>query len=262
MFIRFRSELQELYDSRNILKSLVIKNLVGRYRYSVLGFGWNFVFPIVLLFVYYIVFSQIRTTSIPDYWIYLASGIFPFNYMISNLTSGSACIISNAGMVKKMYFPREIIVLSQVISSFVIMLIGYSIIFVAILITGYGVGTAIIMLPILFLLTFMFTLGFVLIFSALTVYIRDVQFFLSSISMFFLFITPMFFFFDSITGFFRLIVSINPFTYFIETFHDIVYYQSFPSSLHIISVTLLSIMSIIVGLLVFRKLNNGFVERL
>ncbi len=253
---------KEIYESRNIIKSLVFKNLFGRYKHSVLGFSWNFIMPIILLLVYFIVFNQIRVMPIPDFWIYLASGLFPFNFLITNVTSGSGCIVNNAGMIKKMYFPREIIVLSQVISTFVIMLIGYIIILIAITVSGYGFGTAIIILPVVFILTFVFTLGLVLLFSSITVYVRDVQFFLSSISIIFFFLTPMYFIFDSITGIFKILVMLNPFTYFIESFHDLVYYQSFPDVLLVSVMIVLTLLSLVTGILVFYKLESGFAERL
>lgn len=262
MFDGTRAELREIFESRNILKSLVIKNLIGRYRHSVLGFGWHFVMPIILLAVYYIAFNQIRVAPIPDFWVYLASGIFPFNFMVSNLTAGSGCIVNNAGLVKKMYFPREIIVLSQAISTFIVMLIGYAIIMIAVLATGYGVGIPIMLLPVVFFMIFVFTFGFVLLFSAITVYIRDIQYLLSSISMLFFFLTPMYFILDSINGIFRLVVSLNPMTYFIEAFHDIVYYQAIPSLYNLSVILALSVLSIIFGWLVFRKLKSGFAERL
>lgn len=262
MFTALSSEIEKMYDSRFILKSLVIRNLFGRYRNSLLGFGWHFVMPTLVLLVYYIVFTQIRATTIPNFWIYLASGLFPFNFMISNLTGGSACIINNAEIVKKMFFPREIIVLSQVISTFIIMVIGYAIVLVVIAATGFGFDVSLIMLPILLLLTLLFTLGFVLLFSSLTVFIRDIHYFLSSVSMLFFFLTPMYFLSGSITGIFSLVVSINPLTYFIESFHDIVFYQSFPDPLHFFMTIILSIVSLTMGLLVFSKLKNRFVERL
>ena len=139
--------IKEIYNSRNILKSLVIKNLIGQYRSSLLGFSWHLIMPLILLIVYYIVFTQIRASPIPDFWVYLASSLFPFTFMINNLTSGSSCIIHNANILKKMYFPREIIVLSQVISTFIIMLIGYAIVVIGILLTGFGFGISIVILP-------------------------------------------------------------------------------------------------------------------
>ena len=262
MLNEMKSELVEIYEARSILKSLVIKNLVGRYKNSVLGFAWHFVNPIILLCVYYLVFTQIRATPIPDFWIYLACGLFPFHFMLNNLTSGSSCIVNNAGMVKKMYFPREIIVLSQVISTFIIMLIGYIIVIIGVAVSGYGMNISVLFLLVLFILNFVFTLGYTLVFSAATVYIRDIQYFLSSISMAFFFLTPMYFMLDSIEGLFRVIALINPFTYFVESYHQVVYYQCMPDTITTIIVLFLSVISLIVGMLVFRKLRTGFAERL
>jgi len=260
--LNLKSTFTEIRDSRNVLKALVIKNLIGKYRNSALGFGWHFIMPIILLCTYYTVFTQIRSIPIPDFWIYLASGLFPFNFMINNLSNGSSCIVGNAGMIKKMYFPREIIVLSQVISTFIIMLIGYTIILIATIISGHGLGLSIIALPIMFILTFIFTLGYVFLFSAITVYFRDFQHFITSTSMIFFFMTPMYFLFDSITGIFRLVVSLNPLTYFIESFHEIMYYHTFPSLLNISLSIVISTLSLSIGLLVFHTLKTGFVERL
>lgn len=256
------AEIEEIYNSRYILKSLIIKNLVGRYRNSVFGFTWHFITPAIILMVYYIVFSQIRNVDITDYWIYLSSGLFPFNYMLSNLTSGPSCLISNANTIKKIYFPREIIVLSQVISTFIVMLIGFSIIIVMVFLSGHGFGLSIIYIPVALLLTFTFVFGFVLLFSALTVYVRDVQHFISSISMIFFFLTPMYFLLDSITGIFKQVVLVNPFTHYVEAYHKIIYYQTFPDALNIVITASISVLTLVVGLFIFRKLKNGFVERL
>ena len=215
-----------------------------------------------MLIVYYIVFTQIRISNIEFFWIYISSAIFPFNFMVSNLTSGSGCIVSNAGMVKKIYFPREIIVISQVISSFIVMLMGYSIVLVAVVVSGYKVGWILLMLPVMFIILVMFTLGFTMVVSALTVYVRDVQYFLSSISMVFFFMTPMYFTTDSVDGLLGTIIQINPFTYFVEAFHEIVYYVEMPSLVCIVICVALSLLSFIIGVSVFSKLKKGFAERL
>lgn len=257
-----KDDIVEVYESRNILKSLVVKNLVGRYRNSLLGFTWHFIVPLILLGVYYVVFSQIRAVPIPDFWIYLAAGIFPFNFMVNNLTSGASCVVENANLIKKMYFPREIIVLSQVISTFVIMMIGYVIVLTAVVLSGYGVSISILLLPVIFIVTFIFTTGYVLVVSAATVYVRDIQYFLSSITLIFFFLTPMYFIADSVTGVFSIIVTVNPFTYFIEAYHDIIYYQMVPDLTTMLMVVLLSSISLLVGVFVFKKLKVGFAERL
>ena len=254
--------MTELYNYRNVLKSLIVKNLVGRYKNSILGFSWHFIFPLMLLFTYYIVFTQIRTSPIANFWIFLSSALFPLNYMISNLTVGAGCIVNNAGMIKKMYFPREIIILSQILSSFIILLFSYSVVLLAMILSGYGLGISLLFVPIMFIVMLGFTTGYTLIFSALTVYIRDVQHILSSVSLAIYFLTPIYFMSDGVGGLLGTLIWFNPYTYYVEAFHQIVYFGSFPEIYHILICTLLSVTSLLLGLIVFNKLKRGFVERL
>lgn len=257
-----KDELIELYHNRNILKSLIVKNLIGRYSNSVIGFSWHFVMPLTMLAVYYVVFTEIRITPIPHFLVYLACGVFPFSFIISNLSAGAGCMVNNAPLIKKIYFPREIIVLSHVISSFIILLINYSIVIVIMIVLGHSFQLSLVMLPFLLILTFMFTLGFVLLFSALTVYVRDVQYFLSSISIIFYFITPTFFDINSTSGVLSNILWFNPVTYFIEFFHNIVYYGVIPDLYIVVITFILAITSFIIGVSIFGRLKRGFAERL
>jgi len=259
----FRDDLREIYESRNVLRSLISKNLFGRYKNSVLGFGWHFIMPVIMLIVYYVVFTQIRVSPIPDFWVYIAAGIFPFSFMISNLTGGAGTILGNSGMVKKMYFPREIIVLAYVISNFIVMVIGYTISLFIIAATGYSLKwESLLILPIVLILMAVFTIGYVLLFSSMTVYVHDIQYALNSMSMVFFFMTPMYFMADSISGILRNVIWLNPFTYYIEAFHSAVYFGEIPELKILLACTVLSLVSLMLGLIVFRRLKRGFAERL
>ena len=260
---RFLKDLKEIYEYRSIVRALVSKNLFGRYRNSVLGFGWHFVTPVVMMVVYYVVFTQVRVSPIDNFWIYIGSGIFPFTFMMSNLTGGAGAIVSNSGMVKKMYFPREIIVISQVVSSFITMIIGYAAVLVAVILGGYNVNwMALLFMPVVSLLMVLFTMGYTFFFSSLTVYARDVQYVLSSISMVFYFMTPMYFTADSVSGILGSVIWLNPFTYFVESYHNIVYSGEMPELNMLIAMVVISSISFVVGLAVFRRLKRGFAERL
>ena len=258
-----RKDLREIYESRNILRSLVSKNLFGRYKNSVLGFGWHFVMPIIMLVVYYVVFTEVRASPISDFWVYIAAGIFPFNFMVSNLTGGAGAIVGNSGMVKKMYFPREILVLAHVISNFIVMVMGYAVILIIIAVTGYPLDwVPLLLLPAILLLMALFTTGYTLLFSSLTVYARDVQYILSSVSMIFFFMTPMYFLADSVSGMLGNIIWLNPFTYYIEAFHSMVYFGEIPEMKVLLMCIILPLVSMMLGLAVFRRLKRGFAERL
>ncbi len=258
-----KSDIREVYASRNILRSLISKELFGRYRNSALGFAWHFVTPLVMLAMYYIVFTEIRSSPIPDFWVYLASGIFPFTFMTSNLSGGAGSITSNAGMVKKMYFPREILVLAHVISSFIIMILGYVAVLLIITVSGHSLNPVpLALLPAILLLMIAFTTGYVFLFSSLNVYVRDVQYILGSITMIFFFMTPMYFLSGEVSGMLGKLIWINPFTYYVEAVHSIVYFGEIPGTRVLLMCVILPIISLLLGLTVFRKLRRGFAERL
>lgn len=214
------------------------------------------------MIIYYVVFSQIRQNPIPEFWAYIASGIFAFHYMTNCLVSGAGCITGNSGMVKKMYFPREILVLSQSISSFVVMTIGYAIVFLALIVTGYEFDLTVLLTPLVFILLFTFVTGYMLVFSSLTVYVRDVQHLLNSISIAFFFLTPMYFTIESTHGILNTILWLNPFTYYIEALHHIIYYGTIPDWPLAIACVLIALVSLSIGILVFHKMRGGFAERL
>lgn len=257
----FVEYVHEIYSYRQILIALVKKNLIGRYRNSVLGVLWNFVTPFLMLFMYYLVFTQIRSTDLPNYWLYLASGIFSFNFMLSNLNSGSSCIISNSSMIKKIYFPREIIVFAQILSSAFIMVVGYILLLAVLIVSGMNLTLSLLLIIPFLLLNVIFVTGYTLLFSAISVYSRDVLFFINSIAIVFFFVTPLYFCVDSITGFFEVLVWVNPFSSFVMIFHDVFYYGTFPTSYLIgVSITYTMIASI-AGSFAFYKLKRGFAER-
>ena len=258
-----KSELKEIYEYRTILKSLVWKDLFGRYKNSYLGFVWHFFTPVLMMLVYWIGFTGVRASSMEHFWIFLASGLFPFTFLLANLTGGATYVTSSADMLKKMYFPRVIVVLSHVISSFVIMVIGYLVVAMAVVLFGHPINwVCMLLIPLFMVMALMFALGCALIVSSLTVYVRDLQYLLGSISMAFFFLTPMYFVAADATGILKTIVWLNPFTYYIESFHQLVYWGNVPDVTMFVGCLVLGIVVLMAGWFVFGMLKKGFVERL
>jgi ABC-type polysaccharide/polyol phosphate export permease len=242
---------------------MVVKNLKGKYKNSYLGFLWHFITPAIMILLFYIVFTTIRYTDDEYYWAYLCVGIIPFTFFQSNLSAGAGCIVANGGMINKMYFPREIIVLSQVISTFITFVIGYAAIIVIMVISGFQFTfETLLFLPVIMALSFVFTTGYVLMTSAVTVYVRDLQYFIDAFSRLFFWVTPIFFYMDSITGILETILWCNPYTYFIELYHDILYYGTFPEPIMIMASIVLALAFLLIGVLVFNRYKGKFAEKL
>ena len=120
MILRFEMKaLKEIYDYREMIHSLVRKELRGRYKGSALGFLWTFINPLLQLLVYTLVFSVIMRAGIDQYYIFLFVALVPWMFFSSALTGGASCVITSQDMVKKIYFPREVLPIAYVNSSFV-----------------------------------------------------------------------------------------------------------------------------------------------
>ena len=172
-----KGKISELYRFRYMFYSLVRKSLFGKYKNSALGFLWNFITPAISILIFYIVFENFMGRDIPHYWAYLCVGMFPFAFMSNNLIGGASNITSNGGMIKKMYFPREILPLSQVAYTLIVFLIAYSIVAVLMLITRFPLSSeGLLALPIIILTMFAFSFGTILLTSAISVYSRDFEY--------------------------------------------------------------------------------------
>lgn len=215
MYATVRNSLKEYREYRGILYSMIKKNLFGRFDNPVFSFLWHFVLPIVIMGVYYLVFNTIRVNSVPDFWVYMSSGLFPFTFMMDNLNRGPDAVKSNSEIMNKMYFPKSMVVTAEIISSFIVMLIGYVIIFAGMLMIGHEIGVPVVMLPVVLILMAVFVTGYVLFLSAINVYFNDIKYLINSLSIVFYFITPLYFVMSDVSGIFEYVIWANPFAYYV-----------------------------------------------
>lgn len=255
--------LKELYAYRQMIASLVRKDLRGRYKGSVLGFLWTFINPLLQLLVYTLVFSVIMKNGIEKYYIYLFVGLVPWIFFSTSITSGSSSIMMSKDMVKKIYFPREILPISCVTGNFVNMLYSFIVIFAVLIISGVGVNpVALLYLIPVMLVEYILALGGALLSSALTVYFRDLEYILGIITMAWMYVTPVLYDVDIVPENLMVFLNLNPMTPIIIAYRDILYYKQIPQMETLIQATLIGIVILVVGYLVFRKLQRGFAEEL
>ena len=129
--------LKELYQYREMIFSLVRKDLRGRYKGSALGFLWTFLNPLLQLVVYTIVFSTFFPTNIDQFYIFLFIGLVPWLFFNTSLVGGSTSVVTQENLIKKIYFPRQVLPISYVTSAFVNMLLTFIVIFAVLLISGF-----------------------------------------------------------------------------------------------------------------------------
>lgn len=255
--------LQELYAYRQMIASLVRKDLRGRYKGSVLGFLWTFINPLLQLVVYTIVFSVIMRNGIEKYYIFLFVALVPWIFFSSSVTGGAGSILASKDMIKKIYFPREVMPISYVTSAFVNMLFSFVVIFGVLAFTGWGINpVAVLCLPVIMLVEYVLCLGIALLSSALTVYFRDLEYILGIITMAWMYMTPVMYDADKVPPRYLPLFNVNPMTPIAQAYREILYYKQVPRLGTLLHAFLLGLFVVAVGYWIFRKLQKGFAEEL
>ena len=262
-------KLIELYDYREMIFSLVRKELRGRYKGTALGFLWNFINPLLQLIVYTLVFSVIMRTGIEKYYLFLFVALVPWIFFSSALTGGAMCIINSQDLVKKIYFPREVLPISFTSSMLVNMLLSFVVVFAVLIITGYGINPiACLFLPLIMVVEYIICLGICMLFCSLTVYFRDLQNILAVIAMAWQFLTPVMYgqeMVESALANHPLMMTIwncNPTTPLINAYREILYYKQIPNMRYVSMALLLGVAVCVIGWATFEKLQRGFAEEL
>lgn len=156
--------IKELYEYREMIFSLVRRDLKGRYKGSVLGFLWTFLNPLLQLCVYTLVFSVIMHNGIEQYYFHLFVALIPWIFFSTCVSGGARCIWTQQDMVKKIYFPREVLPVSYVTSQFVNMLLCFVVIFIVLFFSGRHFDfKAWLYLPLIMCIEYILSLGATLI---------------------------------------------------------------------------------------------------
>ena len=158
--------IREIYNYRELLKTNVKKDIRGKYKGSFLGILWSFLNPLLQVVVYAIVFPYLmRGAGIDNYVVYLVTGIIPWNYFSVVITTGTTTIKNNEGIIKKVYFPREILLISPVLSGLINFFISCIIVVLFCLAFNVGVSVHLIMVPFIAIIQAILSLGIILITS-------------------------------------------------------------------------------------------------
>ncbi len=253
---------KNIYNYRELLKNNVKKEIRGRYKNSILGVFWTFLNPLLQLAVYAFIFPLILKTTQEYYVIFVCIGLIPWTFFTASISQSAFTIIANGNIVKKVYFPREILPISIVTSAMVNFLISTLIIVAFCL--GYGLGLTkyVIFFPIILIIQYILQMGIAFILSAFTVYFRDLEHFIQIILQVMFYATPVVYSRDTIPEAFRAIINLNPMTHIINAYRDIFYYQTLPNFKNLGVLFVISTIFCIVGYLIFRKLQKGFAEEL
>jgi ABC-2 type transport system permease protein len=268
--------LKEIAAHRELLLNLVRLELKAKYKASALGFAWSLLNPAMYLVVFYIAFDVILGNQIPRFPIYLLSGLLVWNFFTTALNSGTGAVVAGSGLVKKVWFPREILPLASVGAALVHFALQLSVLLVALVGLRHPVGWAEVgLLPLALFNLILLAAGLSLLFSVANVYLRDMAHFVELALMAWFWMTPIIYPWTQLVKALRghtVVALLNPVTPIVVTFQR-AFYGSFgdviPSNLtfwwylrNLALVTVAVTVLAAVALRVFSRLEGNLAEEL
>ncbi len=223
-----RSRLKEIWIYRELLVGMIRKELKVKYKNSVLGFLWTMVNPALYIVVFWLVFTQFLPNGIPDFVVYFISGLLVWNLFTGALNGATGSIVGNAGIVKKVYFPREILPISSVGASVVHYFLQTIVLIVALIALQHNIDWgAAWLLPYALITLIIFASALGIFLSAVNVYSRDTQHLLELILLAWFWMTPIIYSYASVLqdrgGLIAAALRANPVTMLILPFQRVIY---------------------------------------
>jgi len=249
-----------LYQYRELLKSNVKKDIRGKYKGSFLGVLWSFINPLLTVLVYAIVFPYILRVKQENYLIFLIVGVLPWTFVTNVVITGTRSVLDNAEIIKKVYFPREILPISVATSGLVNFIISCLIIIVFVVFSGIGLSKYMLLLPVIAIIQYLLLLGIIFITSGINIYMRDLEYIINFFLNMLFYATPIIYSVEMFPEKFRWILQVNPLANIITEYRDIIFYKQMPNIPILIGTATFSILIVIVGYIVFRKVEKGFAE--
>ena len=253
---------KNLYEYRELLKTNVKKDIRGKYKGSFLGVLWSFLNPLLMVVVYAIVFPYIMKVKTDNYLQYLICGVIPWNFFTTVMGLGMGSIKNNAGIVNKVYFPREILPISAALSGLVNFFISCIIVILFCLFGGLGISWHIILVPIIAIMQFLIIAGLVLGLSAINVYIQDTEYIVQFFINMLFYAAPILYPAEVFPKAVRWILDINPFTHVVNAYRDLFMYHNIPNLGSCLYILIVALICFYIGLRIFRKLEKGFAEEI
>ena len=247
-----------------VLSSLVLKDFKIRYRNMSLGVFWSVLNPVVMMGVLTFVFTVLmKNTSIPHFPVYLMCGMVPYNFFSIAWISGTTSLVDNAGLIKRVQVPREVVPLAAVLSNCLHLLIQICLLLGLVFASGYTIHRSWLWLPYVWAMEVIFVCGLSLVTSALNVYIRDMRYLIESANTVLFWLVPIVY--DpsaSLPWLYAEIGHYNPLWALILSMRLILRDGRSPDTATLVKLTFGSLVMFAFGLFLFNKLKRRFYDHL
>lgn len=251
--------IQNFKKFRPLLNELIVRDIKIKYRRSVLGVLWTLLNPLCMMIVLSVVFSNLFKFDIENFPVYLLSGQLIFNFYSESTTNSMSAILSNGPLIKKIYVPKYLFVLSRVFSSTINLLASFTAMVCVMLAMRVELHYTVLLAPIPLMFIVLFSLGVGLILSAITVKFRDIMHLYSVFVTALMYLTPVIYPMSILPDWLSPIVMLNPITNILQMFRSVMLYNSLPTLGSLVTASVESVVMLALGLYVFYKNQDEFI---
>ena len=256
------SYIRNFVKFQPLLSELVARDIKIKYRRSVLGVLWTLLNPLCMMIILSIVFSSIFKFDVENFPLYVLSGQVIFNFFNDSTTSSMSAIISSASLIKKVYVPKYLFVLSRVMSSFINLMASFTALLLVMVATRAELHWTVFLSVIPLAMVVLFSFGVGMFLAAITVRFRDVIHLYSVFTTGLLYLTPVIYPMAALPDVVNTIVMINPLTNYLLMFRDVMFNKTLPSVFSVLLGIAEAALALALGLYVFYKNQDEFILNL
>lgn len=251
-----------IIEYRELIKILTISDLKVKYQSSVLGFAWSLLNPLLMMLVLYLVFSNVFKANQDHFALYLLIGIVSWRFLAIGSSASMGAIVGKSSLVTKIYIPRQVLVMSTVLSSFISSILEFLVLVPLLIILGAGISPYILLFPFIHVIYFLIVYGLSLILAALYVYYRDLNQIWDVLIQIGFFLSPIVYPLSTVPPAYLKYYLLNPITALMQMYRDVLLYHR-PPALENVALTLgAGLILMVIGTMVFKRLERRFAEEI
>lgn len=256
-----REIVREQYDFRELLYQMTRRDLLLRYKQAVMGFGWAIFMPLVNTAVFTVIFTRVAPLEMDmPYPLFAYCGLLAWNFSASSFRFAVQSLTSNASLVTKVYFPREIFPISAVLVSLVDFAIGATVLAGLMIYYQVAPTAALLALPWVLVVHFMFTLAIAMLLAMANLFYRDVKYLFELVLTVWMFVSAVLYPVTQVGGLMGRLMAINPVTPILEAYRDVIIRGHMPDPSSFVITTLVSAAFLLISWVVFHRAEYAFAE--
>ncbi len=244
---------------RFLLEDMVTRDIKLKYRRSVIGLLWSILNPLLMMVVITAVFQNLFRFEIENFAVYYLTGWVVYNFVTEATSGAMTSIIGASALIRKVYIPKYIFPMQKCVFSFVNMLFSLVALFVVMLVLQVKITWYVLLIPIPLVLALVFAIGLGMILSTVAVFFRDMIHLYGIFTMVWMYLTPIIYPEEILVGVMQTIMKLNPLYYYVDYFRQLTLYGTLPNIESLAIMLFCSIVTLLLGIVVFKKKQDRFI---